>query len=67
MEIKREGENIIIKMSSPELAEQAVKSIRIARWYELTKNSTATEEDVNQLAEEVNNSWWEENKSRFQK
>ncbi len=35
------------------------------RYLEATSSSKANQADVDQLADEVNSSWWEANKSRF--
>jgi hypothetical protein len=37
MDIKREGENIIIKMSSPELAEQVLRVLIMRTFWRLRK------------------------------
>lgn len=39
--------------------------IGYARYLEATSQSKAKQEDVDQLADEVNQSWWEQNKNRF--
>ncbi|BAU55804.1 hypothetical protein [Mucilaginibacter gotjawali] len=37
------------------------------KYLELTSKSKATQADADKLAEETNSSWWEANKSRFNK
>jgi hypothetical protein len=37
------------------------------KYLELTAKSKATQADADKLAEEANSSWWEANKSRFNK
>ncbi|MEM6262464.1 MAG: hypothetical protein AAGI38_08155 [Bacteroidota bacterium] len=35
------------------------------KYKEIATNSKASQEDADQLAKEVNQSWWEQNKNRF--
>ncbi|WP_069660576.1 hypothetical protein [Arcticibacter eurypsychrophilus] len=41
--------------------------IEYVNYLEATEESKATQADVDQLADEVNESWWSKNKSRFTK
>lgn len=39
--------------------------IDYVKYLEATADSKAAQSDVDKLADEVNSSWWEQNKSRF--
>jgi hypothetical protein len=41
--------------------------IRFIKYKQNVSNSKATQEELDQLAREVNKQWWEENKHRFLK
>ncbi|MEO7309239.1 MAG: hypothetical protein ABIX01_02485 [Chitinophagaceae bacterium] len=66
MEIKNEGDTIIIKTSSPEMAKKVVNDIEYARFLELSKNIAVTDEDINIFMEGVNESQREYVKQRYQ-
>lgn len=52
--MRREGENVIIKMSSPEMAEQVMRLYDYANVLEIMKDVDVSEEEINKLAKEVN-------------
>ena len=54
MEMRREGENIIIKMNSPELAEKVMRVFNYASLLELMKDVTMSQEEIDKLAYEIN-------------
>jgi hypothetical protein len=41
--------------------------INYAKYLDSTSKSKAKQSDIDRLADEVNNEWWENNKSRFTK
>ena len=63
-------ENNEIKISIPdgifEISE-IQNLIDFIRFREITSTSKATQEDADKLAEEINQSWWDKNKHRFEK
>jgi len=63
-------ENNEIKFSIPEGVldiSELQKLVDFIRFREITSKSRAKPEDVENLANEINESWWEKNKSRFEK
>lgn len=63
MQIERqETDNIIIKVSS-KIDKDALQGI--IEYLEATANSKATQEDVDALADEVNRTWWSENREKY--
>lgn len=44
--------------------EEIQRFLRYLRYKELVAQSQASQEDIDQLAREVNKSWWEKNKHR---
>lgn len=65
MTVSRVDGEIIIKLSSDIKLEEIQRFLNYLRYKEITSKSTANQEDANQLAKNVNQSWWEKNKSRF--
>ena len=63
-------ENNEIKFSIPEGIfdiNELQRFINFIRFREITAKSKAGPDDVEKLADEINESWWEKNKSRFEK
>ncbi|MCK4662286.1 MAG: hypothetical protein KAT68_05435 [Bacteroidales bacterium] len=63
-------ENNEIKFSIPEdifEINEIQNFIDFIRFREITSKSKATQEDADKLAEEINQSWWDKNKHRFEK
>ena len=57
-----------IEFEAPKANLEAIQRLlNMLLYEEATKNSRATQEDVDELAREVNKGWWEENKHRFLK
>lgn len=52
--MRNDGENIIIKMSSPEMAEKVMQAYNYANFLELTKGVDVPQEEIDKLADEVN-------------
>lgn len=66
MTIERINDNqIIITLSSSVDSFGLQRLIDYLKYLEATANSKAKQEDVDKLADEVNASWWEENRKRF--
>ena len=68
MQIERiENNRIVITMSSAADVFGIQRLIDYGRYLEATSQSKATQADVDQLADQVNESWWNKNKHRFGK
>ena len=65
MTIQNIDNQIIITLPSTIDLEGVQRLINYLLYKEATKDSKAKQEDVDQLAREVNKQWWEENKHRF--
>jgi hypothetical protein len=65
MTIQNIDNQIIITLPSTIDMEGVQRLINYLLYKEATKDSKAKQEDVDQLAREVNKQWWEENKHRF--
>ena len=66
MEVLREGNKVVIEMSSPELAEKLQSTLDYARYLELTANIVpVTQEVADGFADDLKRDWWIENKHRF--
>ena len=65
MIIENKDKEIIIRISSDVNLEDIQKSLDYIRYKEIVSKSKATEEDIEQLAAGVNESWWNKNKSKY--
>ena len=65
MTIQRLDNQIIITLPASSDLEGVQRLINYLLYKEATRDSKATQEEVDQLAREVNKLWWEENKHRF--
>jgi len=65
MKVERTDNEIIIKIPDSISVERAQQIIEYIRYLESTSSSKATQEDVDNLANDVNREWWEKNKSYF--
>jgi hypothetical protein len=63
--IERTADAIIVKLPPNINIEEIQIFLNYLRYKEIVAKSKATQEDVDQLAREVNKSWWEKNKHRF--
>lgn len=60
-----ENNKIVISMSSSVDTFGIQRLIDYARYLEATSRSKATQSDIDKLADEVNENWWNNNKHRF--
>lgn len=67
MQIERTDSEIIIKLSSSIDIQELRDVIDYITYKEATINSKATQDEVDELAREVNKNWWKENRSKFLK
>jgi hypothetical protein len=65
MKVERTDKEIIIRIPNSVESESAQQIIDYIRYLESTSSSKATQEDVDNLANDVNRSWWENNKDNF--
>jgi hypothetical protein len=65
MNIQTVNNQIIITLPASIDLEGVQRLINYLLYKEATKESQAKQEDVDQLAREVNKQWWQENKHRF--
>lgn len=63
MTIQRKDGQIIITLPASVDPEGVQRLINFLLYKEAVKDSNARQEDVDQLAREVNKKWWEENKN----
>jgi hypothetical protein len=54
LQMRNDGENIIIKMSSPEMAEKVMRLYDYANVLEIMKDVEVSQEEIDKLADEVN-------------
>jgi hypothetical protein len=67
MTIERTDGEIIIRIPDSVEFSEIQRLIDFITYKEITKESKATQEDVDKLASEINKNWWEANKDRFLK
>lgn len=65
METIREKNRIILEFDSAEDAEKVQRAIDAHRYLQIVRKSKGTEEDAQELADEIKRTWWEENKHRY--
>jgi hypothetical protein len=65
METIREKNRIILEFDRLEDAEKVQRAIEAHKYLQIIQKSRASEEDIEQIANEINQAWWEENKQRF--
>jgi hypothetical protein len=67
MIIERTDKEILIRIPNTVDIEGAQRIIDYIRYQEVTSKSKASQADVDKLAQEVNQDWWEKNKDTFLK
>jgi hypothetical protein len=65
MIIESKDKEIIIRISSDVNLEDIQKSLDYIRYREIVSKSTATQADIDKLAAEVNQGWWDKNKHKY--
>ncbi|PIY07757.1 MAG: hypothetical protein COZ18_15725 [Flexibacter sp. CG_4_10_14_3_um_filter_32_15] len=65
MNIEKQGNQFVFKVPDTADLEALQRLLNYIEYIQLTKNSKATQEDVDKLSREVNISWWERNKNRL--
>ena len=67
MIIERTNKEILIRIPNTVDVEGAQRIIDYIRYQEVTSKSKATQEDVDNLTDEINKDWWDKNKDTFLK
>jgi tRNA threonylcarbamoyladenosine modification (KEOPS) complex Pcc1 subunit len=67
MESTREKNKIILEFDSAEDAEKVQRAIDAQRYLQIVKKSKATEKDVQNLANQINQEYWDQNKHKYLK
>lgn len=65
MTIERTDNQIIITLPASMNVDELQRLINYLLYKEATKDSQATQDEVDKLAREANKQWWQENKDRF--
>lgn len=65
MVLERTATEVIIRLPADINWEDLELMLRFIRYRENVAKSEAKQEDIDQLAREVNKQWWEENNHRF--
>ena len=65
MNIERVNNEIVFRLPADTDTLGLQRIINYLRYKESTKNSVATEDEANRLADESKKNWWKENKDRF--
>jgi hypothetical protein len=65
MIIESKDNEIIIRISSDVNLEDIQKSLDFIRYKEIVSKSTATDADIEELANNINKNWWDKNKHKY--
>ena len=65
MIIESKDNETIIRISADVNLEEIQKSLDFIRYKEIVSKSKATQDDIDQLAAEVNENWWNKNKDKY--
>ncbi|MCF8370970.1 MAG: hypothetical protein K9H64_05060 [Bacteroidales bacterium] len=67
MILEKTSKEILLKIS-PNIDKYGIQRLMdYAEYLEMTANSKASQEDADNLADELNENWWNNNKDRFLK
>ncbi len=67
MALERTANEVIIRLPANINWEDLELMIRFIKYKQNISESKATQDEIDQLARDVNKQWWEENKHRFLK
>ena len=65
MTIERDSNEIVIRLPDTVNVDHLQQVINYLMYLEATADSQAKQENVDELAQQVNKGWWEKNKHRF--
>ena len=63
--IESNSKEILIKLAIDTNLDDLQQILKYFTYIDLVSNSKAEQEQIDQLAKEVNKGWWEKNKARF--
>ncbi len=63
--VERTNKEIIIRLPATVNIDDLQEFINYARYKELTSNISVEQDEVDKLANEINETWWQLNKDRF--
>ena len=63
--VERTNKEIIIRLPATVNIDDLQEFINYARYKELTSNISVEQDEVDKLANEINETWWQVNKDRF--
>ena len=67
MQVERINNEIVIRIPSDMDTNRLQEILNLVRYGELTSKSTATQDEVDDLASEINKNWWAKNRGKFLK
>lgn len=67
MTIERKDSEILIRLPDTFDVDDIQRMLDYLRYKDLTKDSQATQKDVDEFSSEINSQWWEKNKDQFLK
>ncbi|WP_184549530.1 hypothetical protein [Mucilaginibacter sp. FT3.2] len=67
MIIERNSKEVIIRLPASVNTDDLQNFIDYARYKELVSKSKATQQDIDELADNINKSWWTENREHLTK
>ena len=65
MVVERTNDEIIIRLPATIEIEELQDILNLARYKEITSKFRVEQSEVDQLAAEINENWWNENRKRF--
>ncbi len=65
MQVERLDKEIVIRIPLEMDSKKLQNVLDLIRYGELTAKSEATQEQVDQMASEINKSWWAKNRDKF--
>jgi len=65
MMISRDNKDIIIRIPQNVDIDGLQRILNFLTYKELSSETKASQKDVDKLAKEVNNNWWNQNKNKF--
>ena len=65
MTIERTNSEVIVRLPLSLNIEEIQEFLDYFKYKEMAQNSKAKQQDADQLAREVNKSWWQQNKDKY--
>lgn len=67
MQVERTEKEVIIRLSASVNTEELQDLLNYARYKELTSGFSISQDEVDELANQINKDWWSENRKQFPK